>query len=351
MAVLVTGGAGYIGSQMVHELADAGERVVVLDNLSTGHRWAVPEGVPLIVGETGDQPLVTRLIREHAIEAIIHFAASIVVPDSVHDPLGYYRNNTVNSRALIECAVDCGVRHFIFSSTAAVYGSPGVIPVPEDALTLPISPYGWSKLMTEIMLGDASRAHGIAHVTLRYFNVAGADPQNRTGQSSQASTHLIKVAAEAALGLRPKLDVFGTDYPTPDGTCIRDYIHVCDLVRAHSDALRHLRAGGPSLTLNCGYGHGFSVLQVIDMIKRVSGADFKVECAPRREGDPAQIVAASEQIRAKLGWQPRFDNLETIVTHALAWERELITRRSVAKLQSTDGPSAAKPARIADRRA
>ena len=243
MAVLVTGGAGYIGSQMVHDLVDAGERVVVLDNLSTGHRWAVPDGVPLIVGETGDQALVTRLLREHGVDAIIHFAASIVVPDSVHDPLGYYRNNTANSRALIECAVAGGVRHFIFSSTAAVYGNPAAIPVSEDAPTLPISPYGWSKLMTEIMLRDTSRAHDLTHVVLRYFNVAGADPRGRTGQSSSNATHLIKVAAEAALGLRGKLDVFGTDYPTPDGTCIRDYIHVSDLTRAHADALRHLRSG------------------------------------------------------------------------------------------------------------
>jgi len=326
MAILVTGGAGYIGSQMVHELVEAGESVVVLDNLSTGHRWAVAAGVPLVVGESGDQPLVTRLIREHGIEAIVHFAASIVVPDSVRDPLGYYRNNTVNSRALIECAVKTGVRHFIFSSTAAVYGNPAAIPVTEDAPTEPISPYGWSKLMTEIMLRDASRAHGLTHAILRYFNVAGADPQARTGQASPAATHLIKVAAEAALGLRGKLDVFGTDYPTPDGTCIRDYIHVCDLVRAHSDALRHLRAGGPSLIANCGYGHGFSVLEVVETVKRIAGVDFKVDTAPRREGDPARIVAASDRARATLGWQPRFDDLDTIVGHALAWERELQRR-------------------------
>jgi UDP-glucose 4-epimerase len=337
MTVLITGGAGYIGSQMVNELRDAGERVVVLDNLSTGHRWAVPASVPLIVGETGDQPLVTKLIREHEISEIIHFAASIVVPDSVRDPLGYYRNNTANSRSLIECAVKGGVRRFIFSSTAAVYGNPATIPVSENAPTQPISPYGWSKLMTEIMLGDAGRAYGLNHVILRYFNVAGADPKNRTGQSSPAATHLIKVAAEAALGLRPKLQVFGTDYPTPDGTCIRDYIHVSDLTRAHSDALRHLRNGGSSLTLNCGYGHGFSVLEVIDMVKRISGADFKVEMAPRREGDPAQIVAASGRVRAELGWQPRFDDLAVIVEHAFAWERELMTRREAAVPRAADG--------------
>ena len=328
MTVLVTGGAGYIGSHMVHELVDAGERVVVLDNLSTGFDWAIAKGVPLVVGETGDQALVARLIREHGVDAIIHFAASIVVPDSMRDPLGYYRNNTMNSRALIECAVNGGVRHFIFSSTAAVYGNPTEIPVKEDSATLPISPYGWSKLMTEIMLRDAGNAYGLQHVILRYFNVAGADPQGRTGQSTKAATHLIKVAVETVLGLRPKLDVFGNDYPTPDGTCIRDYIHVSDLARAHADALRYLRSGAPSLTLNCGYGHGFSVLEVIEAVKRVSGVDFKVDVAPRRPGDPAQIVAHSEQIRSELGWRPRYDNLPTIVRDALAWERELMTRRT-----------------------
>jgi UDP-glucose 4-epimerase len=326
MTVLVTGGAGYIGSQMVRELADAGESVVVLDNLSTGHRWAVADGVPLVIGETGDQPLVTKLIREHKIEAIIHFAASIVVPDSVRDPLSYYRNNTANSRSLIECAIKNGVDKFIFSSTAAVYGNPSSSPIAEEAPTLPISPYGWSKLMTEIMLRDASAAHGLTHVILRYFNVAGADPDCHTGQSSPNATHLIKVAAETALGLRPKLQVFGTDYPTPDGTCIRDYIHVADLARAHSDALRHIRSGGTSLTLNCGYGHGFSVLDVIETVKRVSGVDFDVEYAPRRPGDPAQLVASSEKARATLGWKPRFDGLSTIVSHALAWEKALKTR-------------------------
>lgn len=326
MTVLVTGGAGYIGSHTVHELLDAGESVIVLDNLSTGYDWLVPRGAPLVVGDTGDQALVAKLIGKHNVDAIIHFAASIVVPDSVRDPLAYYRNNTVNSRALIECAVKNGVRHFIFSSTAAVYGNPAESPVKEDSPTLPISPYGWSKLMSEVMLRDASRAHGLRHVILRYFNVAGSDPQCRSGQTSKAATHLIKIAAETALGLRPKIDVFGADYSTPDGTCIRDYIHVSDLVRAHSDALRYLRAGGESTTLNCGYGHGFSVFEVVDMVKRVSGVDFKVDIAPRRAGDPARIVANSQQARAKLGWEPRFDDLSTIVGHALAWERALTIR-------------------------
>src|SRR6267143_2124487 len=244
MTILVTGGAGYIGSHMVHALADAGEAAVVLDNLSTGFDWAIPKQVPLVVGETGDQPLVANLIAKHAIDTIIHFAASIVVPESVADPLGYYRNNTANSRALIECAVKGGVKHFIFSSTAAVYGNPAQVPVGEDDPVMPMSPYGSSKLMTEIMLRDAGAAHGLRHVILRYFNVAGADPRGRTGQSTKGATHLIKVAVETALGLRPKMDVFGTDYPTPDGTCIRDYIHVSDLVRAHSDALDYLRRGG-----------------------------------------------------------------------------------------------------------
>jgi UDP-glucose 4-epimerase len=327
MTVLVTGGAGYIGSHMVHALLDAGERVVVLDNLTTGFDWAVAKGVPLVTGETGDQPRVAALIAEHKVDAIIHFAASIVVPESVADPLGYYRNNTVNSRALIETAVKGGVRHFIFSSTAAVYGNPERVPVREDDPTIPMSPYGSSKLMTEIMLRDAGVAHDLRHVILRYFNVAGADPLGRTGQSTKGAAHLIKVAVETALGSRPQMNVFGTDYPTPDGTCLRDYIHVSDLVRAHLDALTYLRAGGASLTLNCGYGRGFSVLEVIEAVKRVSGVDFKVEIAERRAGDPAQIVAASDRARAVLGWQPQLDDLATIVTHALAWEKKLAPRR------------------------
>src|SRR5271165_2233391 len=281
MSILVTGGAGYIGSHMVHALVDAGESVVVLDNLSTGFEWALPKAAELVVGDTGDQSLVAALIARHRFEAMIHFAASIVVPESVAEPLRYYRNNTVNSRALIECAVQGGVKHFVFSSTAAVYGEPEHSPISEDDRLMPMSPYGWSKLMTEIMLRDAGAAHGLGHVILRYFNVAGADPLARTGQSGKASTHLIKVAVETALGLRPKIEVFGSDYPTPDGSCIRDYIHVSDLTRAHSDALRYLRSGAPSVTLNCGYGHGYSVFEVIDTIKRVSGAVLKVEVVPR----------------------------------------------------------------------
>jgi UDP-glucose 4-epimerase len=326
MTILVTGGAGYIGSHMVYALAAAGERVVVLDNLSTGFDWAIAEGVPLVVGETGDQALVAALIKQHAVEAIIHFAASIVVPDSVADPLGYYKNNTVNSRALIECAVKGGVKHFIFSSTAAVYGNPARSPVTEDDLTAPMSPYGSSKLMTEIMLRDAGSAHCLAHVILRYFNVAGADPGLRTGQSTKGATHLIKVAVETALGRRDKMDVFGTQYPTPDGTCVRDYIHVSDLARAHLDALRYLRGGGASVTANCGYGRGYSVREVIDTVKRVSGVDFRVDLGGPRPGDPAQIIAASERARALFGWQAQYDDLPTIVRHALAWERKLMVR-------------------------
>jgi UDP-glucose 4-epimerase len=323
MTILVTGGAGYIGSHMMHALVDAGERVIVVDNLATGFAWAVPKGATLVVAESGDQARLAALFAEHKVESVIHFAASVVVPDSVRDPLAYYRNNTVNSRALIESAVKAGARHFIFSSTAAVYGNPERVPVGEGDPTIPMSPYGWSKLMTEIMLRDTGAAHGLHFAILRYFNVAGADPLGRTGQSTKGATHLIKVAVETAVGLRPKLQVFGTDYPTPDGTCIRDYIHVSDLVRAHSDALAYLRNGGASVTLNCGYGRGFSVLEVIETVKRVAGVDFKVEVAPRRPGDPARVVAAADRARALLDWRPQFDDLETIVRHALAWERKL----------------------------
>lgn len=323
MNVLVTGGAGYIGSHMVFELLDAGDQVVVLDDLSTGFRWAVPKSVQLVFGNAGDQTLVSRLIRDHRIEAIIHFAASLIVPDSVRQPLAYYRNNTMNTCALIEAAVTSGVKQFVFSSTCAVYGTPEKIPVAEDAPTLPVSPYGSSKLMSEMILQDAGRAYDFPYVILRYFNVAGADPRGRAGQSTKAATQLIKVAVEAALGQRPHVEIFGDDYPTPDGTCIRDYIHVTDLVRAHLDALYYLRSGGRSVTLNCGYGHGFSVLEVLDAVKRVSEVDFRVKIAGRRAGDPVKVVAATELVRESLGWRPRFDDLATIIAHALSWERVL----------------------------
>jgi len=329
MTVLVTGGAGYIGGHMVHELRDRGEPVVVIDNLSTGFRWAIPNDVPLVQGETGDGELMRALMEQHRVEAIIHFAASVVVSESVARPLDYYRNNTASSRPLIEAAVKAGVRRFIFSSTAAVYGNPAAVPVDEDAPPCPMSPYGSSKLMTEIMLRDAGIAHDLRYVILRYFNVAGADPQLRTGQSTHGATHLIKVAVETALGVRPRIEVYGTDYPTPDGTCIRDYIHVGDLARAHTEALRYLRAGGDSATLNCGYGHGFSVLEVIDTVKKLAGVDFSVALAGRRPGDPARIVAASDRARALLGWRPQLDDLATIVGHALAWERKLRARNDV----------------------
>jgi len=330
MAILVTGGAGYIGSHMVHNLVDAGENVVVLDNLSTGFRFLIPSAVPFVAGSTGDRQLVTKTIHQYGVTAIIHFAASIVVPESVADPLAYYRNNTMNTCTLLDAAIEAGVRQVIFSSTAAVYGNPQSVPVREDAPTPPISPYGSSKLMSEIMLHDAGRAYGLRFVVLRYFNVAGADPKRRTGQSTAGATHLIKVACEAALGKRAKLDVYGTDYPTPDGTCIRDYIHVSDLARAHSAALGYLRRGGESTTLNCGYGRGASVFEVISSVKRVSRRDFPVDIGGRRAGDPASLVADVSRIRSVLDWQPQFQDLDTIVSHALTWEQLLSKRRTAA---------------------
>src|SRR5215475_14601604 len=331
MTILVTGGGGYIGSHMVHALADAGEAVVVIDDLSTGFRSALPKAAALFVGDVGNEALTAEIIKTHAVSEIIHFAASIVVPDSVRDPLGYYRNNTMNARALLEVAVKTGVQHFIFSSTAAVYGNPARVPVAEGTQLAPMSPYGSSKLMTEIMLRDAAAAHGLKYVVLRYFNVAGADRFLRTGQSTVGATHLIKVTVETALGLRPQIDVYGTDYDTPDGTCIRDYIHVSDLVRAHSDALAHLRGGGSSETFNCGYGHGYSVFEVIDAVKRASGSDFAVRMAAPRPGDPAAIVADAARIRAQLNWTPQLDDLDTIVKHALAWEQRLAETRGARR--------------------
>ncbi|HEY0223903.1 MAG TPA: UDP-glucose 4-epimerase GalE [Pseudolabrys sp.] len=330
MTILVTGGAGYIGSHMVHELVDAGEPVAVLDNLSTGFRFLLPSQVPFVAGSTGDRDLVGQTIARYGVTAIIHFAASIVVPDSISDPLGYYRNNTMNTCTLLDVAIKAGVRQVIFSSTAAVYGNAEQNPVPENAPTMPISPYGTSKLMSEIMLHDAGKAHELRFVILRYFNVAGADPKLRTGQSTAGATHLIKVACETALGKRPKIDVYGTDYPTPDGTCIRDYIHVSDLARAHSAALGYLRRGGASATFNCGYGRGASVLEVIDSVRRVCGRDFPVQISARRPGDPPVLVANAGRIRAALDWRPQFQDLDTIVAHAFAWERRLPGKRDHA---------------------
>ncbi|MCB1477778.1 MAG: UDP-glucose 4-epimerase GalE [Rhodobiaceae bacterium] len=330
MSVLVTGGAGYIGSHMVLALADAGENVVVLDNLSTGVRANVDKRAALVIGDAGDQDLVAKLVAAHDVDAIAHFAGSIVVPESITDPLGYYLNNTVKSRALIAAAVDSGVKSFIFSSTAAVYGNPETNPISEDATLAPISPYGTSKMMTEMMLRDTVAAHPLQFVALRYFNVAGADPKGRSGQSTPRATHLIKIASQAALGHRSHLNVFGTDYETPDGTCIRDYIHVSDLISAHMLALEHLRKQAGSVIMNCGYGTGYSVMEVIDAVKRASGVDFPVNLAGRRDGDPAALVAGAQLIRDTLGWKPQYADLDTIVTDALNWERKLVSGLTAA---------------------
>ena len=326
MGVLVTGGGGYIGSHMVWELVERGEKVTVLDNLSSGFDWAVSPAAELVVGDIGDRILLDRIMRTRAIRTVMHFAGSVVVPESVADPLGYYLNNTVKSRELIAAAVANGVESFVFSSTAAVYGVPARVPVAEDAPVNPLSPYGASKAMTERMLSDAAGAYGLRSVALRYFNVAGADPQGRTGQSTRGATHLLKVAIEAATGQRPYVAVFGTDYDTPDGTGVRDFIHVTDLVAAHRAALEHLRAGGDSLVLNCGYGRGYSVLELLDAVQRVSGRPLDIRARDRRAGDIPVMIAAADRIRAELAWTPRLDDLETIVSHALAWETKLIRR-------------------------
>ena len=327
MTVLVTGGGGYIGSHMVWALVDAGEDVAVLDRLSTGFRWAIAPEAKFYEGDIADEALLDRICQENDINAIIHFAGSIIVPESVADPLTYYENNTVKSRALIAGAIRNGIRHFVFSSTAAVYGTPeGTEPVTESARLNPESPYGSAKLMTEIMLRDASIAHDFTYTALRYFNVAGADPRLRTGQSTVGATHLIKVAGEAALGKRTHIDVFGTDYPTTDGTCVRDYIHVTDLIAAHALLLKHLRKGGASTTLNCAYGQGYSVRQVVETVRDVSGVDLRADEGPRRAGDPASITATGEKVRNLLGWIPQHDNLREIVKTAYEWERHLMTR-------------------------
>lgn len=328
MAVLVTGGAGYIGSHMVLALIDAGHDVVVLDNLSTGFTWAIAPQAKLVEGDIGDEALVANIIADHKIDAVVHFAGSIVVPDSVADPLGYYLNNTVKSRALMAAVVKSGIRKFIFSSTAAVYGNPETQPVFETAKPAPISPYGTSKLMTELMLQDSHLAYGLNYVALRYFNVAGADPKGRSGQSTPRATHLIKVACQTALGQRHAMDVFGTDYDTPDGTCLRDYIHVSDLISAHMDALAHLNRGGESGIFNCGYGKGYSVLEVIKAVEKAFGGPVNHKLVPRRPGDPAAIVAGADRVRDILGWKPKHADLDFIVASALAWERHLERRNA-----------------------
>jgi len=319
--VLVTGGAGYIGSHAVLALKDAGIPVVVYDNLSTGVRSAVPRDIPLIEGDIGDKGHLARAMAEHRIGAVMHFAGSIVVSESVERPLKYYLNNTQNSLGLIEACLGQGVRNLIFSSTAAVYGEPESSPISEETPTRPINPYGASKLMTEQMLRDASAAHGLNVGILRYFNVAGADPAGRAGQNTPAATHLIKVAVQAALGLRDRISVFGTDYPTPDGTCIRDYIHVSDLANAHVLALRHLVNHGGNLLVNCAYGRGFSVREVLRAVEKVVGHPLPVTDAPRRAGDPPALVASADRIREVLGWRPAHDSLEEMVRTALEWER------------------------------
>jgi UDP-glucose 4-epimerase len=323
MTILITGGAGYIGAHMAWALHDRGEQAVVIDSLVTGFRTALPQSAQLIEADIADRDTLRAVFAQYAVTAIAHFAASTIVPDSVADPLRYYANNTIKAHALIEEAVRAGIARFVFSSTAAVYGSPGPGEITEETPPRPESPYGASKLATEGMLRDAANAHGFSLAILRYFNVAGADPLGRAGQSSARATHLIKVCAQAALGKRDGVEIFGTDYPTPDGTGVRDYIHVSDLIDAHLLALDHLPGSGQPILLNCGYGRGFSVREVIGAVQRVSGNPFLVREMPRRAGDPASVVAKADKIRASLGWKPRFADLDTIVEHALSWEKRL----------------------------
>ena len=329
--VLVTGGAGYIGSHAVLALVDAGWSVAVIDNLTTGFRWAVPEGVPFYQGDIEDAALLARIFAEQETRAIMHFAGSIIVPESIENPLKYYHNNTAKSRALIAAAVTAGVPHFIFSSTAATYGIPETSPVSEHCPRHPINPYGMSKLMTETMLADVAAAHPLSYCALRYFNVAGADPRARTGQSTAGATHLIKVAVEAALGKRGHVEVFGTDYATPDGTGVRDYIHVSDLAAAHVLALEALIADPTgSMIMNAGYGRGFSVLEVLDAVDRVTNLTIERRLSPRRAGDPDALISDNAKIKATLPWVPKYADLDVIVTHALQWERKLAEIRREA---------------------
>lgn len=330
MSILVTGGAGYIGSHVVRQLGERGESVVVLDNLSTGYRSAVLHG-KLIVGDTSDSELVSSLLKEHGIETVMHFAAHTIVPESVSDPLKYYGNNTSATRTLLQCCRDAGVKHFVFSSTAAVYGLPETGVASEESPTAPINPYGSSKLMSETMLRDLCAVTPLKHVILRYFNVGGSDPGGRIGHSAPTATLLTKVACQHAVGIRPKVMVFGTDYPTADGTGIRDYIHVEDLASAHLDALGYLRNGGSSTTLNVGYGRGFSVREVLATVAKVSGRELTIVEEPRRAGDPATLVARADKVRKVLGWQPRFDNLEIIAKSQLAWEKHLLAHPELIK--------------------
>ncbi len=331
MSVLVTGGAGYIGSHMVLALLDAGQDVCVIDNLTTGFRWAIPQDVSFVEADVGDHDAVSKTIEQYDVDAVVHFAGSIVVPESVTDPLGYYHNNTVNSRSLIETCVKTGVKNMIFSSTAAVYGTPAVSPVTEETPTEPISPYGSSKLMTEWMLKDTAFAHDFNYVALRYFNVAGADPKGRSGQSNPAATHLLKALMRTALGISDHMKIFGRDYDTRDGTCIRDYIHVSDLIGAHLAALKYLRGGGDSGIFNCGYGHGCTVLEAIDAVERVLEQKINVVDAPRRAGDPPELVSVADKARSVLGWVPEHDNLDVIVQTAYDWERSLSSRVDAAE--------------------
>ncbi|MEM9677901.1 MAG: UDP-glucose 4-epimerase GalE [Pseudomonadota bacterium] len=337
MSVLITGGAGYIGSHMVWECIDHNDDVVVLDNLVTGFEWAVAPQATFVRGDVADDVLVRSIIKDHKVDAIVHFAGSVVVPESLENPLKYYDNNTGKTRALVESAVACGVDHFIFSSTAAVYSPPETLdPVDENGPLGPLSPYGNSKLMSETMIRDVATAHGLRYVMLRYFNVAGADPKRRTGLSTKGATHVIKLACEAATGKRPWFEVYGTDYNTHDGSAVRDFIHVADLANAHYVALKFLRDGGRKFTANAGYTKGASVLEVVEAVKRISGNDFEVRMMPRRAGDIPAIVADASRLQSRLNWKPRYNDLDQIIADALAWEDTLTVRRAQDAMATSD---------------